>query len=168
MKEGEPVRLMVKDRPCTQYVKLSTRSGLGILLNMIFTEMLRKITGWQLTDVRSGYMGFRLEDVRAISHDIIVKRYGIPMELLLRVWNIKPNAYIHEIAHPAMYDLNISDKLRDKYVGEGYSQKGDRLKIAYAALLSVVEDLKIPREVILEMNGFKKTIEPTSAMQLFK
>lgn len=128
-----------------------------ILLNMVFVEMLRKITGWKLTDVRSGFMGFHFEDIQAIASDIIVPRYGIPMELLLRLWSLKPNASIFEIPHPAVYGGDISQRLKEKYSSEKLTQKGDRLQVAYEALLMVVESLKIPREKILEMNGFAKT-----------
>lgn len=128
-----------------------------ILLNMIFVEMLRKITGWKLTDVRSGFMGFLFEDIQKIASDIIVPRYGIPMELLLRLWNRKPNASVFEIPHPAIYGADISKRLQRKYSSEQISDKSDRLQIAYEALLMVVESLNIPREKILEMNGFAKT-----------
>lgn len=125
-----------------------------ILLNMIFVEMLRKITGWKLTDVRSGFMGFHFEDIRAIASDIIVPRYGIPMELILRLWARKPDASVHEIPHPAVYGGDISNRLRRKYSSERVTEKADRLHMAYEALLLVVESLDIPRERILEMNGF--------------
>jgi glycosyltransferase involved in cell wall biosynthesis len=128
-----------------------------ILLNMIFVEMLRKITGWKLTDVRSGFMGFHFEDISAIASDIIVPRYGIPMELLLRIWNRKPNSKVCEIPHPAVYGGAISNRLQEKYSTEQVHDRSDRLRMAYEALLMVVEDLKIPRERILEMNGFAMT-----------
>jgi glycosyltransferase involved in cell wall biosynthesis len=137
--------------PCSDQTHTPTDR---ILLNMIFVEMLRKITGWDLTDVRSGFMGFRFEDVRMFASDIIVPRYGIPMELLLRLWNRKPNARVFEIPHPAIYGGNISNRLRVKYSSEEVADKADRLHMAYEALLMVVESLQIPRQRILEMNGF--------------
>lgn len=142
---------------CSRFHPLSDQSYTPIdriLLNMIFTEMLRKITGWDLTDVRSGYMGFHFADVRKIANDIIVERYGIPMEILLRIWNFKPEAKICELPHPALYGGDISRKLQKKYGTEVVAQKGDRVQMAYASLLTVVESLHIPREKILEMNGF--------------
>lgn len=123
---------------------------------MIFTEMLRKITGWNLTDVRSGYMGFKADLIKKIAPKIIVERYGIPMEILLRIWNEKPNALISEISHPAVYGGNISEKLQQKYSLEEISQKSSRLQEAYSALLAVIEDMKISKEKILEINGFAK------------
>lgn len=125
-----------------------------ILLNMIFVEMLRKITGWELTDVRSGYMGFHFSDIQKIASSIIVPRYGIPMELLLRTWNYKPNAKIYEIPHPAIYGGNISNRLREKYSTEKIQHQSDRLRVAYESLLMIVEDLKISKKKILEINGF--------------
>ena len=125
-----------------------------ILLNMIFVEMLRKITGWQLTDVRSGFMGFHFKDIEMIASDIIVPRYGIPMELLLRLWARKPDAMVYEIPHPAVYGGDISNRLKKKYSSELVTEKSDRLQMAYEALLIVINSLGIPREQILEMNGF--------------
>lgn len=142
---------------CSRFHPLSDQTHTPIdriLLNMIFTEMLRKITGWELTDVRSGYMGFRISDVVKIANDIIVPRYGIPMEILLRIWAFKPDADIVELPHPALYGGNISRKLLDKYSSEVLQQKGSRLQMAYEALLLVVKSLDIPRAQILEMNGF--------------
>jgi glycosyltransferase involved in cell wall biosynthesis len=142
---------------CSRFHPLSDQTHTPvdrILLNMIFTEMLRKITGWNLTDVRSGYMGFHAEDIRQFAEDIIVPRYGIPMEILLRLWALKPKANVCELPHPAIYGGDISDKLKEKYSTEVLVQKGDRLQMAYASLLSVVQSLEIPRERILEMNGF--------------
>jgi len=125
-----------------------------ILLNMIFTEMLKKITGWNLTDVRSGCMGFKYEHIKNIAGDIVVSGYGIPMEILLRIWDIKPDALILEIPHPAVYGGKISEKLKTKYSTEILSEKSDRLQIAYSALLSVLKSLRVPKEKILKMNGF--------------
>ncbi len=121
---------------------------------MIFTEMLKKITGWELTDVRSGFMGLRVGAIKNIASKMLVRRYGVPMEIILRIWHANPQANIHEIPHPAMYGGNLSDKLKRKYSSERVNEKSDRLQVAYAALLSVIEDLKIPRKRILEINGF--------------
>jgi len=142
---------------CSRFHPMSDQSHTPvdrILLNMIFTGILRKITGWDLTDVRSGYMGFHFSDIKVIASDIIVPRYGIPMEILLRIWNIKPMANLCELPHPAVYGGDISDKLQRKYSTEVFAQKGDRVQMAYASLLSVIENLCIPKEKILEMNGF--------------
>lgn len=129
-----------------------------ILLNMIFTEMLKKITGWKLTDVRSGYMGFKADLIKQIVSKLIVERYGVPMEILLRIWGEKSNAIVSEISHPAVYGGDISLKLKEKYSLEEISQKSSRLQEAYSALLAVIEDMikdnKISKEKILEINGF--------------
>ncbi|OGZ35309.1 MAG: hypothetical protein A3A94_02495 [Candidatus Portnoybacteria bacterium RIFCSPLOWO2_01_FULL_43_11] len=142
---------------CSRFHPLSDQSYTPIdriLLNMIFTEIIKKITGWSITDARSGYMGFQFGDIKKIAGDIIIPRYGVPMEILLRIWNIKPDARIYEIPHPAVYG-GLSQKLQRKYSIEKIGDKGSRLQIAYAALLAVVEDLKIPREKILGINGLK-------------
>ncbi|MFH0891947.1 MAG: glycosyltransferase family 2 protein [Candidatus Falkowbacteria bacterium] len=142
---------------CSRFHPLSDQSDTPIdriLLNMIFTEILRKITSWRLTDVRSGCMGLRYEYVEKMAGNMVVSGYGIPMEILLRVWDAKPDARILEIPHPALYGGNISRKLKNKYSTEKLSEKSDRLQIAYAALLSVLESLRVPKEVILKANGF--------------
>lgn len=127
-----------------------------ILLNMIFTEMVRKITGWKVTDVRSGFMGLRFGLAAEFAHKILVQGYGVPMELVLRAWHAKPDARVSEIPHPALYGGDISEKLRHKYAAEQIDDKANRLQAAFGALLAVVEDLHIPKEDILEMNGFLK------------
>lgn len=143
---------------CSRFHPFSDQSNTPIdriLLNMIFTEMLKKITGWDLTDVRSGFMGLRLTGVKEIASDMIVERYGIPMEILLRLWYNDPSAVVCELPHPAVYGADISKKLQSKYSSEKINDKSDRLQVAYSALLRVVESLNIPRERVLKINGFR-------------
>lgn len=125
-----------------------------VFLNTMFSGMMKRITGWGLTDARSGFMGLRFEDVVQIADHFIVPRYGIPMEILLRIWGIKPMADVREIPHPAIYGGDISEKLTKKYSSEKISDRTSRVEVAYGAFLDVVEDMKIPREVILQSNGF--------------
>jgi len=142
---------------CSRFHPLSDQSHTPIdrvLLNGIFTEMVRKITGWEITDVRSGYMGFKFPLIKQIAQQMIVERYGVPMEILLRIWNIKADAIIAEIPHPALYGGHISQKIAEKYSSEEFEHKTTRLQEAYNALLSVIDDMKIPREYILRMNGY--------------
>ena len=144
---------------CSRFHPLSDQTDTPvdrILLNMIFIEMLRKITGWNLTDVRSGYMGFKADLIKRIASKLIVERYGIPMEIILRIWKEKPDAVVNEISHPAIYGGDISLKLQKKYSLEEVFQRSSRLQEAYAALLIVIEDMAITKEEILEMNGFFK------------
>jgi glycosyltransferase involved in cell wall biosynthesis len=144
---------------CSRFHPLSDQAHTPtdrILLNMIFTEMIRKITSWKVTDVRSGYMGFPIRYARILGSDLIVQRYGVPMEIILRIWDLKPDAKIEEVPHPALYGPHISEKLAKKYSSETISSQADRLHIAYESLLTVINDLEIPRELILEMNGFAK------------
>jgi len=142
---------------CSRFHPLSDQSHTPVdrvLLNGIFTEMIRKITGWNITDVRSGYMGLKFSLVKDVAPKMIVERYGVPMEIILRIWNIKKDAIVHEIPHPALYGSDISEKLSEKYSSEQLYDKATRLQEAYNALLSVINDLKIPREYILRMNGY--------------
>jgi glycosyltransferase involved in cell wall biosynthesis len=128
-----------------------------ILLNATFTGMVRKITKLPLTDSRSGFMGFHFQDVQRIAPHLIVERYGIPMELILRLWHLRWSCdrpiSVSEIPHPAKYGGEISKKLKAKYHSERIDHKTSRLQMAYEALLTVLEDLKVPRELILEAYG---------------
>ncbi len=142
---------------CSRFHPLSDQSHTPIdriLLNMIFTEMVRKITGWEISDARSGFVGMCKDLVAEFAHKLIVKGYGIPMEIILRSWHARPNARICELPHPAIYGGNISEKLKRKYSAEKIDEKATRLQAAFSALLEVVEDLRIPKEQILDMNGF--------------
>lgn len=144
---------------CSRFHPLSDQTHTPrdrILLNTIFTEMVRKITSWDLTDVRSGYMGFCMGLIKKITPRMIVRGYGVPMEILIRAWNEKPEAKITEIPHPAIYGGKISLKLQTKYKEERIKDQALRVQQAYAALLEVIEDLNIPQEKILRVNGFKK------------
>ena len=58
-----------------------------LILNITFSSVFKAITGVALSDVRTGFMGFRIEHVELVAPHLIVERYGIPIELLLRVWN---------------------------------------------------------------------------------
>jgi hypothetical protein len=143
---------------CSRFHPLSNHAYTPIdriLLNCIFNEMVSKITGWHLTDVRSGYMGVRFDLIRQIASKMIVRRYGVPMEILLRIWGLKKDAKVTEIPHPALYGGDVSRKMQQKYSSEMISQKASRLEEAYNALLTIVNDMQIPREEILEMNGYR-------------
>lgn len=121
-----------------------------ILLNLVFANILRRITQWSITDARSGFMGFCFEDVSAIASQLIVERYGIPMELLLRIWHRNQRASFCEIPHPALYGGDISEKMKKKYSFEKLDQKSDRLRIAYEALLAVILDLGLSKELLFQ------------------
>jgi len=126
-----------------------------ILLNSIFAQPVARITSWEISDARTGFMGFSAKYVSMLARTIIVQRYGIPMEIILRIWNQDPHATIREIAHPAMYGPNISQKLTAKYSSETVMDKADRLQAAYAALLMVIEDLGISDDHILVTHGYR-------------
>lgn len=141
---------------CSRFHLLSNKEDTPmdrILLNATFSQIVRTITGWTLTDVRSGYMGMTFSWAKHLAERLIVPGYGIPMEIILRYWAAAPNANVVEIPHPALYGPGISEKLTRKYSSEALTAQASRLETAYQALLMVVEDLKIPREIILKING---------------
>lgn len=114
-----------------------------LLLNSSAASWVNNVTGWNISDARSGFMGFKANILNTIVHEIITERYGIPIELLLRIFNLNPDISICEIPHPAMYDGNISDKLRRKYSTEEINEKVDRMKVAYQAFLNVLDSIGV-------------------------
>lgn len=123
-----------------------------ILLNTMFASAITKITGWQITDARSGFMGMKMEFAQRLADRIITRRYGIPMEIILRLWKEKPEAKIEEVPHSAYYGgarLTKKQKARYQPGGETIEQKASRAAEAYAAVLRVLEDMKIDAKQIL-------------------
>jgi hypothetical protein len=123
----------------------------------MFSEMVSKITNLSITDARSGFMGFHLCDIEKIAPKIIVERYGIPMELILRLWHtrwlVDRPITVSEIIQSARYGGDISKKLKQKYYEEKMDHKISRVQMAYGAFLTVIEDLKVPRGYILQRYG---------------
>jgi glycosyltransferase involved in cell wall biosynthesis len=112
-----------------------------LLLNASAASWVNQITDWGITDARSGFMGFRSDLIREIANDIITDRYGIPIELLLRIYNLNPDVSVCEIPHPAVYGGDISSKLETKYIKERIADKVNRMEVAYTAFLNVLESL---------------------------
>lgn len=100
-------------------------------LNVGLARRMRQVTGWPVTDARSGFLGFRWSLLAPIVGALRTRRYGIPMELLLRVWNRCPEARYEELAHPAMYQPGISKRLDLKYRIESAADKATRRQDAH-------------------------------------
>ena len=124
-----------------------------ILLNRTFSELIAQVTGWTITDCRSGYMGFQGHYIARIAHRIVVRRYGVPMEILVRIWRENRTARVVEIVHPAIYGGDVSKKLVTKYAIENSVAKSERVKEAYLALLMVLEDLGVARDDLFCCQG---------------
>jgi glycosyltransferase involved in cell wall biosynthesis len=122
-----------------------------VLLNRMFASALRELTGWGITDARSGYMGIRMKFVREMAPCLIVQRYGIPMEIALRIWAKNPAARVTELPHPALYGPNISRKLKEKYAAEQITEQSSRILAAYEALLLVLQDLGVDYRKVVEV-----------------
>lgn len=112
-------------------------------LNVAMAHLTSRITGWPVTDARSGFLGFNWRVLRSVIGDLCVERYGIPIELLLRTWHANPDARFHEIAHPAKYDTGISARLDGKYSTETMDQKVFRMTEAYGVLLATCASLDV-------------------------
>jgi len=112
-------------------------------LNASAALWMRTVTGWPVSDARSGFLGFRWDLLRPVVDALRVERYGIPMELLLRVWRQDPSARYVEIPHPAMYQSGISSRLDRKYREETISDKTSRMDEAFKVFVATCRDLGI-------------------------
>lgn len=138
--EGEDVVV------CSRFhVDSDTRTAMldRFFLNEAMAHLTSRVTGWPVTDARSGFLGFRWKALRPVIGDLRVERYGIPIELLLRTWHANPQARFREIAHPAKYDTGISARLDGKYGTETMNQKVSRMTEAYGVLLATCASLGV-------------------------
>jgi hypothetical protein len=94
-------------------------------------------------------MGFRASILKKIVPAMIINGYGVPMELLLRAQVTHPFAMHRELPHPARYDI----KVESKYSVETYAEKGDRLSVAFQALVRVLHDIGIDAEQFTHLCG---------------
>lgn len=126
-----------------------------IFLNGSFAHLVQMVTDWSITDARTGYMGFKRELIQEILPHMEIDRYGVPIEILLLIHHVKPDARIIELAHPAVYGGDISLKLKQKYSQEEIHEKAVRISDGYEAFLLTTQKLDIPRERLMRVNGFK-------------
>lgn len=110
-----------------------------ILLNRLFADVISDLTGWSITDARTGFMGFTSRVLKEIVPHMIVRGYGVPMEILLRAHHAFPLLPHFELSHPARYDVKVDTK----YAIETYAEKGHRLSVAFQSLLTVLNDLGV-------------------------
>ena len=113
------------------------------LLNASAALWMREITGWPVSDARSGFLGFRWSLLKPVVASLRTERYGIPMELLLRVWRQDPSARYAEIPHPAMYQPGISARLDRKYRDETLADKTARMDEAFKVFLATCRSIGI-------------------------
>lgn len=115
-------------------------------LNVSAARRMRNVVGWPVTDARSGFLGFRWNLLKPVVGCLRTERYGIPMELLLRVWHSDPLARYEEIPHPAMYHPGISKRLDDKYLRETDADKTRRKHDAHQIFEATCQVLGIPHD----------------------
>lgn len=113
-------------------------------LNLSAAKRMRKVMGWPVTDARSGFLGFRWDLLRRVVDSLQTVRYGIPMELLLRIWHQDPSAQYEEIPHPALYHPGISERLDNKYRTETEADKIRRKSDALQIFETTCRVLGIP------------------------
>jgi glycosyltransferase involved in cell wall biosynthesis len=125
---------------CSRFQSSSTQYGTPLdryLLNRLFADLIRDVTKWDVTDARTGYMGFDARILKNVVPTMILNGYGVPMELFLRIWQKHSSARHVELMHPARYDVKVDSK----YSLETYAEKGNRLSVAFQALLTVLHDI---------------------------
>jgi len=133
---------------CSRFHPLSPQRGTPfdrIVLNVMFRDILQNITDFPITDARTGFVGLPMGHIRRIAPKLVVSGYGIPMEILLRLWKIcGAHADTREIPHPANY-RGITGELDMKYHIETPEDRMQRAAAAYGALLQVLDSLGIPK-----------------------
>jgi glycosyltransferase involved in cell wall biosynthesis len=113
-------------------------------LNRTFAQLLSEETGWDVSDSRTGFMGFTMPIARMLSRDLIIKGYGLPIEIMLRTHAMNPDARFASLPHPAVYGgETLTPEHRKRYEGGGETaeQMASRWKDAAYALFAVRESL---------------------------
>jgi len=129
-----------------------------VILNDCFAGHLARRTSWQITDARSGFFGLSTAMLRIITPQLITQRYGIPMEVMIRIWANNPRSRHLEIAHPSIYQNHGNVRRREQYQTEDVDAKLQRFIEAYRALIAVYEDMGVSADDLIEsLNvGFPK------------
>ncbi len=138
---------------CSRFHPHSHQNGTmldRVMLNSMFTRELRAVTGWNITDARTGFFGLPTALLKDIMPRLITKRYGVPMEVLLRLWRIRPNAQHIEIPHPALYRDHGNTRRAEQYRAEDYRKKQQRFLEAFGSLLAVYEDMGITAQHLIQ------------------
>jgi hypothetical protein len=110
-------------------------------LNKSIASMVSDVSGWRVTDARSGFFAYKWQCIAPVIRKLRVERYGIPIELLLRVKAQFPGASYMELPHPAKYESGISRRLDRKYADEDISAKVSRMTDAYRVFLATCVEL---------------------------
>lgn len=118
-----------------------------ITLNCMFAHVVSQITGWNITDARTGFMGMQFAVAAAIVPHLVVDRYGIPINILLAAWSVarsKGARPVHaEVTLPALYSGEIAASRIRMYAEEDLETKAARARDGYDALLRVILHLEI-------------------------
>ncbi len=137
---------------CSRFHPQSIHQGTPldrVVLNNLFARELQKTTGMQITDARSGYFGIPVWLAEKITPKLITKGYGIPMEIVLRIWQNNPQALRLELPHPALYRGHGNDRRAQQYDQEDLDKKLHRFMEAFAALIAVYEDMGISADDLI-------------------
>jgi glycosyltransferase involved in cell wall biosynthesis len=110
-------------------------------LNRSIASMVSDVSGWPVTDARSGFFAYSWRCIAPVIARLRVEKYGIPIELLLRVRAECPGARYIEFPHPARYEAGISRRLDRKYAEEDINAKVSRMTEAYRVFLATCADL---------------------------
>ena len=122
-----------------------------VILNDLFAGHLRRVTGWKITDARSGFFGLPIQVIEKITPRLITKGYGVPMEVILRAWRLNPYSTHLEIPHPAIYRGHGSIRRDKQYDIETANHKLTRFLEAFKALIAVEQDMGINAEELIRL-----------------
>ncbi|MBU0598228.1 glycosyltransferase family 2 protein [Patescibacteria group bacterium] len=138
---------------CSRFHPKSPQDGTmldRVMLNNMFARELRSTTGMIITDARSGFFAVPMSLIEVITPQLITKGYGIPMEVVLRIWKNDAQALRLELPHPALYRGHGSDSRARQYDGEGLDKKLARFMEAFAALIAVYENIGISAQHLIQ------------------
>lgn len=118
----------------SRFSKESEQRGTPVdraLLNCMFADVVSRITGWGVSDARTGFMGMPIEVATGIVGDMVVERYGVPINIILAGWNMCRQASkkgrFAEIVLPAKYKGDISSRCVAMYADESVAKKNGPL-----------------------------------------
>ena len=117
-----------------------------VLLNTTAARWVADLLGLSVTDARSGYFAYRWSVIEPIIKDLRSQGYGIPAELLVRVWHHAgqqrdPLRHL-ELPHPAVYaGPQLQEKLQHKWDDESISQQAERLATFVRVMLHTRQSL---------------------------
>jgi hypothetical protein len=111
-----------------------------ILLNVSVTAMMRRVTGWDLTDAVCGFRGFRQNLLQEMIENLESDEYGLELEMLLRLWDSDPLHQPPEVPHPAIYS-NKGGELDRLYAPDRLDERLERFSLHAGHILRTLQSM---------------------------